>query len=75
MATFTTNFLKTTTAQRAAITSTFAVSSAYWLNDCRANVNIITERLDSGMVLASMLVNDICLESRLVTPNGGVTVA
>ena len=66
--------IEPTQKQRESISSAFKIITLYFLNEEKKDVEIITETFNENQILATLNVNGMNYEQRVIGVNGGITV-
>ena len=66
--------IEPTQKQRKSISSAFKIITLYFLNEEKKDVEIVTETFNENQILATLNVNGITSEQRVIGANGGITV-
>ena len=60
--------------QRDALTRAFKVCAQYFLNEKNTDVEVIVSSFDDKRIIANLKVSGAIIESRIIGPNGGLTL-
>ena len=66
--------IEPTQKQRESISSAFKITTLYFLNEEKKDVEIITQTFNENQILATLNVNGMNYEQRVIGVNGGITV-